>query len=87
MGMFSSPFLSVLPTLDVHGYTRDSIYYPVSVFIDDNIKLRNKKIAIIHGRGLGILKDEIKRRFIKDNRVLKIYLSSENVGVTIIELK
>lgn len=87
MGMFSSPFLNILPSIDVHGYTRDTVYIPVSIFIDDNIKLNNKKIAIIHGKGLGVLKEEIKNHFSKDKRVLKVYLSNENIGVTIIELK
>ena len=55
-------------------------------FINDNIKLRNKKIVIIHGLGYGILRDEINRRFKRDKRVKKLYLSIDNAGCTIIEL-
>ncbi len=55
-------------------------------FINDNIKLRNKKIVIIHGIGYGILRDEINRRFKRDKRVKKLYLSIDNAGCTIIEL-
>ena len=81
-----SPFLNILPSIDVHGFTRETVFVPVSDFINDNIKLRNKKIVIIHGIGYGILRDEINRRFKRDKRVKKLYLSIDNAGCTIIEL-
>ena len=81
-----SPFLNILPSIDVHGFTRETVYVPVSDFINDNIKLRNKKILIIHGSGYGILRDKINRRFKRDKRVKKLYLSIDNAGCTIIEL-
>ena len=85
--MYSSPFLNILPSLDVHGHTRETVIYPVSDFINDNIKLKNSKIVIIHGIGYGILSSEIKRVFSKDKRVKRLYISSENPGCTVIELK
>ena len=81
-----SPFLNILPSIDVHGFTSETVYVPVSDFINDNIKLRNKKIVIIHGIGYGILRDEINRRYKRDKRVKKLYLSIDNAGCTIIEL-
>lgn len=81
-----SPFLNILPSIDVHGFTRETVYVPVSDFINDNIKLRKKKIVIIHGIGYGILRDEINRSFKRDKRVKKLYLSIDNAGCTIIEL-
>ena len=81
-----SPFLNILPSIDVHGFTRETVYVPVSDFINDNIKLRNKKIVIVHGIGYGILRDEINRGFKRDKRVKKLYLSIDNAGCTIIEL-
>lgn len=86
MKLYSSPFLNILPSLDVHGHTRETVLYPVSDFINDNIKLKNKKIVIIHGIGNGILSKEIKYKFSKDKRVEKLYLSNENPGCTILEL-
>ena len=82
-----NPFLDLLPKIDVHGYNRDMIKYVLNDFINDNIKLKNKKIVIIHGKGEGILKDEIHLLLKKDNRVQKYYLDSFNTGCTIIELK
>ena len=49
-------FIRNLPTLDIHGFTSDMVYYAVSDFINDNIKMGNKKIVIVHGIGQGILK-------------------------------
>lgn len=82
----NNPFLEILPKIDVHGYTRDTVYLPVSDFINDNIKLKNKKIVIIHGIGNGILKDEIFLLFRKDKRVKSMHIDFANLGCTIIEL-
>lgn len=82
-----SPFLNILPSLDLHGYTREMIYVPVDEFINDNLKLNHKKILIVHGKGEGVLKQELHLRFKNDKRILKMYISNENEGCTIIELK
>ena len=47
------------PRIDVHGETYDSVSLILTQFIDDNYKLGNKFIAIIHGKGEGILKNRI----------------------------
>lgn len=82
-----NPFLDILPTIDVHGYNRDMIKYTLDTFINDNLKLKNKKIVIVHGKGAGILKEEIHKLLKKDSRVIKYYLDGFNTGCTIIELK
>lgn len=82
-----NPFLNILPTIDVHGFSRDMIKCTLNEFICDNLKLGNKKIIIIHGRGNGILKREIHELLSKDKRVYKYYLDTFNIGETIIELK
>lgn len=80
------PFLNILPIIDLHGINRDMVKYIVDDFINDNIKLHNKKIIVIHGKGHGILKDELHLLLRKDKRVKKYYLDSFNIGETIIEL-
>ena len=82
-----NPFLDILPTIDVHGYNRDMIKYILNDFINDNIKLKNEKIVIIHGKGEGILKTEIHSLLKKDKRVSKYYVDGFNIGCTVIELK
>ena len=81
-----NPFLDILPRIDVHGFSRDMIVYILNDFINDNIKLRNKKIIIVHGKGEGILKTEIHDLLKKDKRVKCFYLDTFNIGQTIIEL-
>lgn len=74
------------PSLDVHGETRDTIYTVIQEFIKDNIKLKNSVIIIIHGKGTGILKQEI-HFYLKQMREVKNYhLHYWNQGITIVEL-
>lgn len=87
MAKVYNPFLDILPSIDVHGYNRDMIKYTLDSFINDNIKLLNKKIVIIHGKGEGILKNEIHLLLSKDKRVNRYYLDGFNNGCTVIELK
>ena len=87
MFKYYNPFFNILPSIDVHGYSRDMIKYVLDDFINDSIKINNKKIIIIHGKGKGILKDEIHRLLKTDKRVDKFYLDNFNLGETIIELK
>ena len=81
-----NPFLDILPRIDVHGFSRDMIVYVLNDFINDNYKLRRRKIVVIHGKGQGILKNKIHRSLKRDKRVSKFYLYNFNLGCTIIEL-
>ena len=82
----NDPFINILPSIDVHGQTRDEAMFYVEDFINDNIKLGNKKIVIIHGIGTGVLKKEINTHFKRDKRINKMYGYGSNLGITIIEL-
>ena len=81
------PFIEILPQLDVHGYTEDTVMTVVNDFIEDNYKLRRKKIVVIHGNGAHILKNKIHRDLKRNKKVNKYYLYNMNIGCTIIELK
>lgn len=78
--------LDKYPSLDVHGETRDTIYTILKEFIMDNIKLRNSTIIIVHGKGEGILKQEIHSHLKHMKEVKTYHLHYWNQGVTIIEL-
>ncbi len=82
-----NPFIDFLPKLDLHGMDRVSAKISVEEFINDNIKLRNKKIIIIHGKGYGILKDEVYKYLKNNKNVLDYKLDSFNIGCTIVNLK
>ena len=79
--------LKSYPTLDVHGETRDTVVYPVNSFINDNIKLKNKHIVIVHGKGQGVLKEKVHELLRKNPFVLEYYLDGMNLGATEIVLK
>ena len=86
MDKFYNPFLSILPEIDIHGLHRDMVKCVVDEFINDNIKLKNDKIVVIHGKGKGILLNELHFLLKNDKRVKKYYLDGFNTGCTIIEL-
>ena len=86
MSKIFNPFLDILPSIDVHGYNRDMIKCTLNEFINDNIKMGNKKIVIIHGKGEGVLKSEIHTLLKKDKRVYRFYVDGFNIGCTVIEL-
>ena len=54
-------FYNNIPSIDLHGETRDSARVLVMEFINDNIKLKNEKVLIIHGIGSGTLKNEVHK--------------------------
>lgn len=78
--------LDKYPKLDVHCETRDTIYTVLRNFVTDNIKLKNKVIIVVHGKGSGILKEEIHFHLKKWKEVESFHLDYWNQGVTIIEL-
>lgn len=78
--------LDKYPSLDVHGETRDTVYTALKEFIMDNVKLKNPTIIIIHGKGLGILKEEIHFHLKRMKEVKFYHLHYWNQGVTIVEL-
>lgn len=80
-------FLNNLPTLDLHGYDRDTAVVAISDFIRDNIKLKNKFIVIVHGIGSGIIR-KTTHDYLKTNRnVLEFKIHYFNEGSTVVALK
>ena len=85
--MSSDVLTSKSPKIDVHGETYDSVSLILSQFIDDNHKLGNNYIRIIHGKGEGILKNRIHELLKINRKVENFYLNNWNIGETIIVLK
>ena len=85
--MSSDVLTSKSPKIDVHGETYDSVSLILSQFIDDNYKLQNKYIRIVHGKGEGILKNRIHELLKSNKKVENFYLNNLNIGETIIVLK
>lgn len=86
MNKIVNPFIDFLPKIDLHGMDRVCARIKTEEFINDNIKLKNKKVVIIHGKGMGIVKDEVYKVLIKNKKVIDFKLDAFNIGQTIVEL-
>ena len=75
-----------MPELDLHGEIRDSARVLVKEFINDNYKMRNYEIAIVHGIGTGILKKEVHKVLRENKFVQEFGLDNFNSGCTLVRL-
>lgn len=76
-----------IPTIDLHGNDRYTAIYYANEFINDNIKLKNKLVKIVHGKGEGILKTELHKYLKTKKEVVAYKIDIYNSGTTIVELK
>lgn len=87
MSKIINPFVDFLPSIDLHGMDRVGARIKTEEFINDSIKLKSKKIVIIHGKGTGIVKDEVYKCLRYNKHVIDYKLDGFNTGITIINLK
>ena len=79
-------FINNLPTLDLHGFDRQTAKVAIDDFINDNIKMKNNFIVIIHGIGSGILKDTTQKTLAINKKVIEYKIYPFNVGCTIAKI-
>ena len=79
-------FLKNLPSIDLHGYDRESARVAVNDFINYNIVLKKTKILIIHGKGEGLIKAEVHNTLRHRREVSAYYTDNNNDGCTIVHL-
>ena len=85
--IINDPFTARYPKLDIHGETTLTCIAIIKSFINDNYKLKNKNIIIIHGKGTGALK-KATHEYLKGHKMVeKYYIDGLNDGQTIVELK
>ncbi|MDE5888446.1 MAG: Smr/MutS family protein [Bacilli bacterium] len=80
------PFTYRFPHLDIHGETTTTCIAIINSFLKDNIKLKQKNVIIIHGKGSGALKKATHEHLKKLKIVNKYYIDGMNDGQTIVEL-
>ena len=80
-------FLNRYPSIDLHGYDRDSARVAVNDFVLENIIMKNEMIVIIHGIGSGIVKKEVHETLRVNKSVLEYKTDNFNSGCTIVKLK
>jgi dsDNA-specific endonuclease/ATPase MutS2 len=75
-----------LPTLDLHSETGDVARVLINDFINDNIKLKNQYIFIIHGVGSGVLR-KVTHETLKNNKSVIDYKTNYyNNGATLVQI-
>ena len=76
-------FIDNLPTLDLHGFDRETARVTINDFINDNKKLKNNFIVIIHGIGSGVLKNVTQDTLKKNKYIIEYKIYPFNIGCTI----
>lgn len=79
-------FINNLPTLDLHGFDRQTAKVAIDDFINDNVKMKNSFIVIVHGIGSGILKEATQKTLAINKKVIEYKIYSFNVGCTIAKI-
>lgn len=79
-------FINSLPTLDLHGFDSDYARIKINEFINDNKKMGNYNIVIVHGIGSGIIRRTTHDTLKKNKDVVDFKIFAGNVGCTIVEL-
>lgn len=87
MDLNSIIFVDSLPKLDLHGYDRDTARVMVNDFINDNVKMKNQIINIVHGHGSGVIKEMVHQTLAKNKNVLEFKTFYSNDGCTIAKIR
>jgi dsDNA-specific endonuclease/ATPase MutS2 len=85
--MFEIIDVNKLPTLDLHGESSDIARVLIDSFIKENIKLKREFIAIVHGKGTGILRNTTRKVLMHNKSVEEFKLYWFNDGMTVVKLK
>ena len=80
-------FPDSLPKLDLHGFDRETARIAINDFIEDNIKMGNEIITIVHGIGTGIIKETTHKKLVTNKNVLDFKSYYNNRGCTIVKIK
>ena len=78
---------SKTPHLDLHGEIVSMVEVLLTIFIQDNILLKNEYIVVVHGKSTNILTKEVHRILKNNADVLDFKLNNWNLGETIVHLK
>lgn len=79
-------FPNNFPSIDLHGLDRDSARVMVNDFINDNVKIGNDILVIIHGIGTGVLRKEVANTLRRNKNVLEFKTDYFNNGITIVKI-
>lgn len=80
-------FPDSFPKLDLHGYDRETARVAINDFIEDNIKMGNEIITIVHGIGSGIIRETTAKVLKNNTYVIDFKSTYNNRGCTIVKLR
>ena len=80
-------FTDNLPSVDLHGLDRLSARIKINEFINDNKKMKNSIVVIIHGIGSGILKKETNDTLKNNKDVIDYKIFYNNDGMTLAKIR
>jgi len=80
-------FIDSLPSLDLHGFDSDYARIKINEFINDNRKMGNYNVVIVHGIGSGTIRRVTQDTLRKNKYVADFKISIGNVGCTVVEIK
>ncbi len=75
------------PTINLHGETRETVVFQLNDFLNDNYKLHNEYVGVIHGYSGTILKNKVHEILKKNKQVDSFKVDPFNPGLTIVKLK
>ena len=80
-------FIDNLPSIDLHGYDRETARVLINDFVNENYKLKNNIFCIVHGIGSGTLRITTNEVLKKNKKVIDYKTFYYNQGSTIVEIK
>lgn len=72
--------------IDLHGFDRETARVAINDFINDNYKIKERFIVIVHGVGSGILKTTTHEVLKKNKKVMDFKTFYYNNGCTVVEI-
>lgn len=80
-------FIDSLPKLDLHGFDRETARVAINDFINDNLKMNNEVVVIVHGIGSGIIRNTTVNTLKVNKNVLDFKSPYNNRGCMLVQLK
>ncbi len=80
-------FIDSLPKLDLHGFDRESARVAINDFINDNKKMGNEIVVIVHGIGLGIVRETCIQTLSRNKDVLEFKSAYGNRGCMLVQIR
>lgn len=79
-------FIDKLPTIDLHGFDKEIARVTINDFINDNYKMKNNLVVIVHGIGQGVLRKTTFDTLKKNKKIIAFKSYYYNNGCTIAEI-